>query len=98
MFVFMADVDVNPVTKLAAAERSLKICPTHRNGRVTLASLLCDNAIDLLREMTIVKRPVDIQRAEALIARAEQLYPATRELPEAKKKLEDVKAKVFVTR
>jgi len=95
MFVFMSDVDVNPVTKLAAAERSLKICPTHRNGRVTLASLLCDNAISLLRVM-VVKKAEEVARAEAMIARAETLFPGTRELPEAKKKLEEVKARGLV--
>ncbi|MBX3230816.1 MAG: hypothetical protein KIT84_01255 [Labilithrix sp.] len=97
MFVFMSETDMDPRTKLAAAERAMKICPTHRNGRVVLASMLCDNALDLLREMTIVKRAADVERAEAMIKRAEVLYPATRELDAAKKKLEEVKTKVLVS-
>ena len=97
MYVFMVDTEPNPAVKLALAERAVKICPTHRNGRVVLASMLCDRAIDLLREMLIVKRNREVDRAEAMIERAEKLYPQTRELEEAKKKLLEVKTKVIVS-
>jgi hypothetical protein len=97
MYVFMVDTEPNPAVKLALAERAVKICPTHRNGRVVLASMLCDRAIDLLREMQLVKRNREVDRAEAMIERAEKLYPQTRELEEAKKKLLEVKTKVLVS-
>lgn len=97
MYVFMAETDLNLANRLVLAERALKICPTHRNARVVLASMLCDRAIDLLREMVVVKRNADLDRAAAMIERAEKLYPQTRELEDAKKKLNDVKTKVFVS-
>lgn len=97
MYVFMVDTEPNPAVKLALAERAVKICPTHRNGRVVLASMLCDRAIDLLREMMIVKRNREVERAEAMIERASILYPQTRELEEARKKLNEVKTKVIVS-
>ena len=97
MYVFMAETDLNLANRLVLAERALKICPTHRNARVVLASMLCDRAIDLLREMVVVKRTADLDRAQAMIERAEKLYPQTRELEDAKKKLNDVKTKVLVS-
>lgn len=97
MHVFMAETEPSPAARLAFAERAVKLCPTHRNGRVVLASMLCDRAIDLLREMTIVKRSADVDRAEAMIDRAEKLYSRARELDEAKKKLNEVKTKVIVS-
>lgn len=97
MYVFMVDTEPNPATKLALAERAVRVCPTHRNGRVVLASMLCDRAIDLLRQMMIVKRSAHVDEAQAMIERAEKLYPQTRELDEAKKKLAEVKTKVLVS-
>jgi hypothetical protein len=94
MYVFMAETEPNPVTKLILAERAVKICPTHRNGRVVLASILCDRASDAIRQMQIVRRTTEIERVEKMIERAEQLYPNTRELPEVKAKLEAVKTQV----
>lgn len=87
MFVFMSETDMNPVSKLALAERAVKICPTHRNGRVVLASILCDRASDLIRQSSLVTRHADLDQAAAMLDRAELLYPQTRELPEIRKKL-----------
>lgn len=92
MYVFLSDVDRSRAQKLEYAERSVSVCPTHRNGRLTLAALLCDDAMAIMRgSMSVIARRADLERVEALIARAEKLYPQTSDLPEAKAMLDKVK-------
>jgi hypothetical protein len=92
MYVFLSDSDRTLAQKLEYAERSVRVCPTHRNGRLTLASLLCDEAMTVMRgSMAVIARKADVERVEALLARAEKLYPQTSDLPEAKTMLERVK-------
>lgn len=92
MFVFLTDIEppASP-RKLELAERALRLCPTHRNGRLNLASLLCEQALTSMRAMVLFARRDEIDRVEALLARAEVLYSQTNELPEAKAMLERVK-------
>lgn len=92
MYVFLSDVDRALARKLEYAERSVRVCPTHRNGRLTLASLLCDQAMAIMRgSMSVIARKAQLDQVEALIARAEKLYPQTTDLPEAKAMLDKVK-------
>lgn len=92
MYVFLSDVDRTLAQKVEYAERSVRVCPTHRNGRLTLASLLCDEAMAIMRgSMSVIARKADLERVESLIARAEKLYPRTSDLPEAKAMLDRVK-------
>ncbi len=91
MFVFLTDIETRPPQKLMLAERAVRLCPTHRNGRLNLASLLCDDALATLRGMVVFARREDIERVEALLARAESLYPSSSDLPEAKAMLDRVR-------
>ena len=91
MYVFLSDVESYPTGKLLLAEHAVKICPTHRNGRLILAALLCDQAMSIMRTMVLFARRDEVERAEGLVARAERLYPQASELPEAKGMLERVK-------
>jgi hypothetical protein len=91
MFVFLSEMNRHPPTKLAHAERAVRICPTHRNGRLILASVLCDQAIETMRGFTVFARKREVEHIEAMLARAESLYPQSTELPEAKRMLEQVK-------
>lgn len=91
MFVFLTDIETSAPRKLELAERAVRLCPTHRNGRLNLASLLCDQAIAAMRAMVLFARREEVDRIEALLARAESLYPQSTELPEAKAMLERVK-------
>lgn len=84
MFVFMSDVERAAVAKMALAERAVRLCPTHRNGRLVLASLLCDEAQAAVRGAGLFTRRGQLDRAEALVARAERLYPQSRDLPETR--------------
>ncbi len=91
MFVFLSEVDPHVPRRLALAERAVKICPTHRNGRLVLASALCDEAIHAMRAMVIFARKDELERVQGLLERAESLYPQTSELAEAKGMFERVK-------
>lgn len=88
MFVFLTDIESNGARKRELAERAVRLCPTHRNGRLNLASLLCDEAITAMRGMMLFTRKEELERVAALVERAEKLYPQSTELPEAKAMLE----------
>ncbi len=91
MFVFRSETSRDASTKLALAERAVRICPTHRNGRLILAAVLCDQAVDTMRGFGVFARKRDVERVEELLGRAESIYPQSKELPEAKKMLAQVK-------
>jgi hypothetical protein len=91
MFVFLTDIEQSPVRKHELAERAVRLCPSHRNGRLNLASLLVDQALASMRQMVLFARKEELDRVEALLGRAESLYPQSSELPEAKAMLERVK-------
>jgi hypothetical protein len=91
MLVFLTDVEQAPFRKLEMAERAVRICPTHRNGRLNLAALLIDQALSSMRQMVLFARKEELERVGKLLERAESLYPKSTELPEAKAMLERVK-------
>ena len=91
MFVFLTDIETLLPRKVELAERAVRLCPTHRNGRLNLASLLCEQALASMRAMVVFARREEIDRVNALLKRAESLYPQSTELPEAKAMLERVK-------
>jgi hypothetical protein len=91
MYVFCAEVEGRPLQKIELAERALKICPIHRNGRLVLASALCDQAMDTMKNMALFARREEVRRVESLLQRVESLYPDTRALPDAKTMLARVK-------
>jgi hypothetical protein len=91
MFVFLTDMEQSLMTKHELAERAVRLCPSHRNGRLNLASLLVDQALASMRQMVLFARKDELERVEALLVRAETLYPQSSELPEAKAMLERVK-------
>ncbi len=91
MYVFLSDVEPWPVRKIELAERAVLICPTHRNGRLVLAALLCEQATTSMRQMVLFARRDELARVEQLLARAEQLYPQSSDLPGAKAMLDRVK-------
>jgi hypothetical protein len=90
MLVFKADVAKTDADTMAIAERALRICPSHRNARLTLAHSLCEQALRLLPG---ARAPTHhgCTNAEAMIKRAETLYPALSRLPEAQKRLAEAK-------
>jgi hypothetical protein len=95
MFVFLTDIERDPAKKLELAERAVALCPSHRNGRLNLASLLCDQAMRSMNAMRLFVNQAELARVEALLARAEALYPQSTELPEAKAALARKKKERF---
>lgn len=91
LFVFLTDIEPVLARKTELAERAVRLCPSHRNGRLNLASLLCEQAIATMRTMVLFARKDDLDRVEQQIERAEKLYPQSTELPEAKAMLERVR-------
>lgn len=91
MFVFLTDIEPVFTKKLELAERAVRICPSHRNGRLNLASLLCDQAIASMGQMVLFASRNELDRVEKLLERAESLYPQSTELPEAKATLARVR-------
>jgi hypothetical protein len=91
MFVFLSDVEPWPVRKIELAERAVRVCPTHRNGRLVLAALLCEQATTSMRGMVLFARQTELVRIEQLLSRAEQLYPQASDLPAAKAMFDRVK-------
>ncbi len=84
MYVFLADVEPTLEARLACAERAVRLCPTHRNGRLVLAALLCERATLVMRGMLLFARREEIESVAALLSRAEELYPECGSLAEAK--------------
>lgn len=91
MFVFLSEVERSLTQKIEMAERAVRICPTHRNGRLVLAAVLCAHALEAMRTMVVFAQKKDVERIESLLERVESLYPQTSDLPRAKEMLERVK-------
>ena len=91
LIVFLTDIETNAPRKLELAERAVRVCPTHRNSRVNLASLLCEQANTSMRTMVVFARREEVERVEALLTRAESLYAQYSLLPEARTMLDRIK-------
>jgi hypothetical protein len=96
VFVFRSDCETDRAIEWALAERSIKLCPTHRNGRLSVAHLLSNRAISRLTS-TWFPSAADIEAAKADIARAEDLFPQSTRLGPAKAKLKEVTDKLSGT-
>lgn len=90
MLVFKADVARTETETAVIAERALRICPSHRNTRLTLAHSLCEQALRLLPGARAPTHQ-SVATAEGMITRAETLYPSLQRLPEAQKRLAEAK-------
>lgn len=85
VLMFEAESQTTLDRQIAIAERLLRVCPSHRNGRLVLAAYLCDKATRML-DTPFVGQDVATQ-AEALVDRAEKLYPQSKALEGAKSAL-----------
>lgn len=92
MFVFRSECETDRVREWSLAERALVLCPSHRNGRLVMAHLLCDQAVRVLGTSLFPGRAA-VENAKQSIARAEELFPQSKRLPDARAKLEEVMAR-----
>jgi hypothetical protein len=90
-YVFLYELENDLELSLTYAERSVKLCPTHRNGRLVLASGLCDAASHALTQIGWYVPPEALDRAEALVTRAEKLYPSLQKIESVKQRIADAR-------
>lgn len=91
LFVFLTDAETDGARQLELAERAVRLCPTHRNARLNLASLLCHRATASMHAMVLFARKDDLSKAEVALQRAEELFPQLEDLGAAKALFERVK-------
>jgi hypothetical protein len=93
LLVFFADVERVGARKLELGERALRVCPGHRNGRLTVATVLAETAASAMRGRLFVRAKHDeLARLESLVSRAETLYPEAKGVKDARAMLERVKS------
>lgn len=85
MLVFRSEL-ARGTERFAHVERALRLCPPHRNARVVLSGLLCEEALRLLQGGLFV-RPEARAEARRHHDRAKELFPQQRKLPEVAKAL-----------
>lgn len=93
IFVFRYEMEENPKLSHDYAERSVAICPTHRNGRLVLASSYCDLAIRELNQNGWLMPPDAMARADGYVRRAEELFPQLKRIETVKARLDEARRK-----
>lgn len=93
IYVFRYEMEEDLDKCHSYAERSVKICPTHRNGRLVLASSLCDLAIRIMNYSGWYMTPDTLAKADALVQRAEQLFPTLKRIETVKARLDEARRK-----
>jgi hypothetical protein len=91
VLMFEAESQTTLERQMQVGERLLRVCPSHRNGRLVMAAYLCDKATRMV-DTPFVGSDV-AAAAEALVDRAEKMYPASKSLDAAKKALERAKSR-----
>jgi hypothetical protein len=93
MFVFLSETEKDKSREWLLAERALRLCPSHRNGRLVMAHLCARRAIGLLDQTSFFSAKTDIAEATRLVQRAEDTYPQSKAIPEARQRLADARAR-----
>lgn len=91
ILVFRSEAELDRNKEWLLAERAVKVCPVHRNGRLILAYLLSDRAIVTLDRSTIFSARADLAAANELVTRAEALFPQGQRTKDARAKLDAAK-------
>ncbi len=75
--VFRAELEPRFERQLEAAEQAVRVCDTHRNGRLVCADLLAERALRTLERAPLVGRRSHVARARADVERARSLWAET---------------------
>ncbi len=86
MYVFRSEMAVTLEDQLCWAERSVAVCPTHRNGRLILARLLCWDVRGRLDQGISANLAKDTLVAN--LDRAETLFPQTEGIEELRARID----------
>ncbi|HJL05485.1 MAG TPA: hypothetical protein RMH85_34895 [Polyangiaceae bacterium LLY-WYZ-15_(1-7)] len=87
MLVFRAELEARLDDQLAAAERAVALCETHRNGRLVFADLLAERALRTLSRAPLFQRGPAVEAARQDVQRAESLWPDGPRLQRAREAL-----------
>jgi hypothetical protein len=98
MYVFRSEISTSAEDRKRWAERSLELCPTHRNGRLILASLLVHEVRDRLDRSAMFMQGSDFAELEAQLARARDLYPRARGLTDLEERVARAREKSWWVR
>jgi len=85
MYVFRSELSRGQ-ERFTHVERALRLCPTHRNARVTLSGLLCEEALRLLQGGVFVGAAAKTE-AKRHYERAKEMFPQQRKLEEVARAL-----------
>jgi len=83
MLVFRAELEYRFERQLAHAERAVRICDTHRNGRLVYADLLAERAIRTLERAPVFGRGPARDKAKSDVLEARRLWPSIPRLKQA---------------
>jgi hypothetical protein len=90
MLVFRAEMGNVLATRIADAERALRLCDTHRNARVILADLLAERATVTLDGTGVLGRDAAMIKARADLDRADQLWAGLPRVANLRKRLDQM--------
>ncbi|NUP04466.1 MAG: hypothetical protein HOW73_00205 [Polyangiaceae bacterium] len=93
VLVFRSEAETERAREWAYAERALKICPSHRNGRLVMAHLLSDHVISVLGRSTIFTGRADVHEMTPIVERAETLFPQSKRTLEARARLDAARSR-----
>lgn len=98
MYVFRSEIGATAEARQRWVERGLAICPSHRNGRLILASLIVHEVRDRLDRSVMFMQGSDFHDLETKLARAEELYPRTKGLDDLKARVAEARARSWWSR
>lgn len=88
LLVFAGDAESDLTQRWTLVERALRVCPSHRNARSTMAFLLCNRANHLLDNANMMTIRAELATAEQLLARAEKTFSASERIAPTRAKIE----------
>lgn len=88
VLLFWASADESPGAYSRFVHRAHAVCPSHRNGRLQVAGLLCAQADAKLDGINRLNARASVQEASALHERARGLFPTSNSVAATEKKLE----------
>jgi tetratricopeptide (TPR) repeat protein len=90
LIVFRAEVARTFDQQIQIAERAIAICPTHRNGRLVLADLLVERAMNRLDAAMPWAGGDALEKAVSEVKRAIELFPNLKRLDDARARLKSM--------
>ncbi len=95
LYVFRSQACTEVKDRRRWADRSLEICPSHRNGRLILANLLMQEVRNRVDRSPPFLSAGDFDALEANLERAEKLYPRSHGLDALQRRVAELREQVW---